>query len=172
VTGLACAAGRVNAVPTVLTIGAYGWTEEAFFAALVAAQPSIFCDIRRRRGLRGSEYAFANSAHLQQRLGELGIAYVHRLDLAPSDALRQAQARADAEQRIARRSRAQLSDAFVQAFENECLTGFDAAAFLNELATAGPVVLFCVEREPQACHRGLVAGALANAGATVRHLTP
>ena len=32
------------------------------------------------------EYAFANSQRLQGRLAELGIAYVHRLDLAPSNA--------------------------------------------------------------------------------------
>jgi uncharacterized protein (DUF488 family) len=51
------------------------------------------------------------------------------------------------------------------------LAGFDAHAFLTDLAQAGPVVLFCVERDPQACHRGLVAARLAAAGATVTHLT-
>ncbi len=75
----------------VFTIGAYGWSEPAFFAALEAAGVATFCDVRRRRGVRGYEYAFVNSSRLQQRLGELGIAYVHRIDLAPSNEVRQAQ---------------------------------------------------------------------------------
>jgi uncharacterized protein (DUF488 family) len=138
----------------VLTIGAYGWSEATFFAALQSAGVRTFCDIRRRRGVRGHEYAFANAGRLQARLTELGIAYVHRLDLAPSDALRQAQARADAKDHTARRSRTELTAEFAAAFENEVLTGFDPAAFLAGFAEAGPVVLFCVERDPQACHRG------------------
>ncbi len=159
-------------MPDVLTIGAYGWGEATFFPALQSAGVRTFCDIRRRRGVRGHEYAFANAGRLQARLTELGIAYVHRLDLAPSDALRQAQARADAEHRTARRSRAELTPEFAAAFENEVMSGFDAKAFLEEFAGREPVVLFCVERDPQACHRGLVAARLAEAGATVSHLTP
>jgi uncharacterized protein (DUF488 family) len=159
-------------VSSVLTIGAYGWSEATFFPALQSAGVHTFCDIRRRRGVRGHEYAFANAGRLQARLTELGIAYVHRLDLAPSDSLRQAQARADAEQHTARRSRAELTPEFAAVFENEVLTGFDPATFLADLAAGGPVVLFCVERDPQACHRGLVAARLAAAGATLTHLTP
>ena len=44
--------------------------------------------------------------------------------------------------------------------------------FLDQVAEGGPVVLFCVEREPGACHRGLLAERLATVGATVAHLTP
>ena len=156
----------------VLTIGAYGWSEATFFPALQSAGVQTFCDVRRRRGVRGHEYAFANAGRLQERLAELGIGYVHRLDLAPSDALRQAEARADAEHHTARRSRAELTPEFAAAFENEVLAGFDPYAFLTGVGQAGPVVLFCVERDPQACHRGLVAARLAAAGATVTHLTP
>ena len=159
-------------MPGILTIGAYGWSEATFFPALQTAGVHTFCDIRRRRGVRGHEYAFANAARLQTALTELGVAYVHRLDLAPSDALRQAQARADAEHHTARRSRAEPTPEFAAAFENEVLTGFDPAAFLANFADVGPVALFCVEREPQACHRGLVAARLSAAGATVTHLTP
>jgi uncharacterized protein (DUF488 family) len=159
-------------MPSVLTIGAYGWSEATFFAALQSAGVRTFCDIRRRRGVRGHEYAFANAGRLQKRLAELAIAYVHRLDLAPSDALRKAQATADAQSHTARRSRAELTPEFAAAFADEVLTTFDPEAFLTDLAQAGPVVLFCVEREPQACHRGLVAARLAEAGATVTHLTP
>jgi uncharacterized protein (DUF488 family) len=52
------------------------------------------------------------------------------------------------------------------------LDDFDAKKFLDEFAGRDPLVLFCVERTPEACHRGLVAQVLADAGATVTHLTP
>ena len=155
-----------------MTIGAFGWGESAFFDALVEARLGLFCDIRRRRGVRGSEYAFVNSVRLQARLGELGSPYVHRLDLAPSAEVRRVQAEADAREGIAKRARSRLGDAFVRAYSTEHLAGFDARAFLDETTTNGPVCLFCVEREPAACHRSLVAAHLAAAGATVEHLVP
>ena len=122
--------------------------------------------------MRGSEYAFVNSTRLQQRLHELGISYVHRLDLAPSVEIRQAQAAADAAAGVAKRGRAQLGDAFVRAYEAECLATFDAREFLDVFSASRRIVLFCVEREPAACHRGLLADRLATAGAQVTHLTP
>lgn len=156
----------------VLTIGAYGWNEPAFFAALESAGVATFCDVRRRRGVRGSEYAFVNSNRLQQRLAELGITYVHRIDLAPSNEVRQAQYAVDSATGVGKRARTELSDAFVRVYEAERLHEFDAPAFLDELAGDGPVVLFCVEREASACHRGLVADRLGAVGAQVVHLTP
>lgn len=156
----------------VLTIGAFGWSERAFFGALVDARVGLFCDVRRRRGVRGAEYAFVNSARLQERLRELGIPYVHRLDLAPSEAVRRVQAEADAREGIAKRARSQLGDAFIAAYTAEHLADFDARAFLDGTASTRPACLFCVEREPAACHRSLLAGALEEAGATVEHLVP
>ena len=50
---------------------------------------------RSRRGVRGSTYAFANSLRLQARLTDLGIRYLHRKDLAPTQAVRDRQAAAD-----------------------------------------------------------------------------
>jgi uncharacterized protein (DUF488 family) len=161
----------VDAAPDVVTIGAYGWEADAFFDALVAARVACFCDIRARRGVRGPEYAFANSSRLQARLGAAGIAYEHRPDLAPSAALRAGLAKADAAAGIRRRARAHLDPAFAAAYAAERLTGFDAAGFLAA-HPARPVCLFCVEREPAACHRSLVAERLADAGAQVRHLLP
>lgn len=49
----------------VVTIGVYGYTPETFFAALQEAGVDLLCDIRQRRGVRGAEYAFANSQRLQ-----------------------------------------------------------------------------------------------------------
>ena len=92
-----------------VTIGVYGWDAQTFFRALQDAQVDTLCDIRRRRGVRGSEYAFANSQRLQARLAELGIAYVHRLDLAPSIAARQAQYAVDEANKTAKRQRQVIS---------------------------------------------------------------
>ncbi len=78
-----------------VTIGVYGFSEAAFFNALQQAGVDTFCDIRWRRGVRGSEYAFANRARLEKRLAELGIRYLHFRELAPTPALRQRQYDAD-----------------------------------------------------------------------------
>ncbi len=160
--------------PTFVTIGAYGWDAERFFAALVAAGVDTFCDLRARRGVRGREYAFANSQRLQARLAELGIRYLHRPDLAPDAETRAAQHAADQAGHTAKRQRGSLSPAFVDAYCRERLDGFDSAVFLADLAPGAQVIaLFCVEREPAACHRGLLADRLArDLDITVRHLLP
>lgn len=160
--------------PEFITIGAHGWEAEQFFAALIAARADTFCDLRARRGVRGREYAFANSQRLQARLVELGIRYLHRPDLAPSAATRAEQYAADAATHTAKRQRTILSPEFVASYRRERLAGFDSAGFAADLgAEARVVVLFCVEREPAACHRSLLAERLAHdLGAGVIHLTP
>ncbi len=157
-----------------VTIGVYGSDETAFFGALQRVGVDTFCDIRRRRGLRGSEYAFANSARLQKRLHELGIRYLHVPEVAPSDKLRAAQAKADAAEHIARRKRSVLSDTFTQGYRRECLAHFDSRKFVERFGREAKVVaLFCVEREPAACHRSLLAERLKHdLGIKVEHLIP
>ncbi len=161
-------------MPELITIGAYGWDAERFFAALAAAGADTFCDLRARRGVRGSEYAFANSQRLQARLAELGIRYLHRPDLAPDAETRAAQYAADKASHTAKRQRRALSPAFVDAYCRGRLDGFDSAAFLADFGSDSRVItLFCVEREPDACHRGLLADRLARElDVTVRHLLP
>ena len=161
-------------MPEFITIGAHGWDAERFFGALVAASVDTFCDLRARRGVRGREYAFANSQRLQARLAELGIRYVHRLDLAPSAATRSQQHAVDEATHTAKRSRAILDPAFIEAYYRERLDSFDTAVFLTDLGSDARVVaLFCVEREPVACHRSLLAERLTHdLGVKVTHLTP
>jgi hypothetical protein len=156
----------------VMTIGAYGWNAETFFEVLLRERVRTFYDLRRRRGVRGPEYAFVNSARLQARLRELGIAYEHRIELAPSAAVRQRQYAEDERMGVGKRDRSQLGGAFKSAYEEECLDAFDAIGFLAEIGSVQPSCLFCVERDPAACHRSLVAEKLADAGATIRHLLP
>lgn len=159
---------------TFCTIGVYGSSEEAFFAALQKSGVDTFCDIRWRRGVRGKQYAFVNSKRLQRRLAELGIRYVHLRELAPSPALRQRQSEADKAQRIAKRQRTGLDEAFVEGYRREVLAGFDTGAFVEKLGPeARNVVLFCVEREPGACHRSILAERLhQDLGISVTHLLP
>lgn len=157
-----------------VTIGVYGWDEEHFFAALQDAQVDLLIDIRRRRGVRGSEYPFANATRLQERLAELGIAYLHRIDLSPSDALRKRQGAADKEEHVARRLRTELSPEFKEGYQEEVLAHFDSREFADSLPPETRVAaLLCVEREPTACHRGLLAARLQkDLAVDIRHLTP
>jgi uncharacterized protein (DUF488 family) len=158
----------------IVTIGVYGFDEAGFFDALQQASVDTFVDIRSRRGVRGADYAFANSQRLQARLAELGIRYRHRLDLAPDPATRGQQQAVDKASRTAKRQRAVLDPAFAAAYRQERLASFDSQQFLVDLGPqARVVVLFCVEREPAACHRSLLATRLQrDLGAEVRHLLP
>lgn len=159
---------------TLLSIGVYGFSEEGFFKALSDAGVDCFCDVRARRGLRGSEYAFANSRRLQDRLSLLDIAYVHIKDLSPSVEVRSAQRDADARHGIAKRSRAELGSVFRTGYAEECLRGLDARSLLDDaLQGARRPVFFCVEREPAACHRSLLTEEIARqTGLPVEHLMP
>ena len=160
--------------PKIVTIGVYGFDEAGFFQALADAKINTFCDIRLRRGMRGSKYAFVNSARLQQRLGELGIRYFHLKELAPSQEVRDKQKEEDARIGVGKRSREQLVQAFIETYHKERLSKFDSVRFIEKLGPdAEAVALFCVERQPEACHRSLVAGRLQqDFGLPVEHLQP
>jgi uncharacterized protein (DUF488 family) len=96
-------------VPRLTTIGVYGWTPERFISALRDADVRQLLDVRQRRGVRGPEYAWANSARLQAALAEAGIEYRHHKELAPTTELRRLQYREDARLGVGRRSRAALA---------------------------------------------------------------
>lgn len=158
----------------VFTIGAYGWHEDEFVQAVRDAAPDLFVDVRRRRGLRGPAYAWANSRRLQATLASLGIPYVHRLDVAPSDATRHIVARDANAEGIGYRDRTSLSQEYLDAYGQEILQGFDAAAFVASLGEkVDSIMLFCVERVSAACHRSLLAERLADdLGAEVINILP
>lgn len=160
--------------PKIVTIGVYGFDAASFFQALRAAEVDTLCDIRQRRGVRGSVYAFANSQRLQARLAELDISYLHRKDLAPTKSVRNTQAEADKVAKTAKRKRTELGTAFIEAYKTDCLSRFRPQSLLDNLeAEARVVALFCVEREPAACHRSLVADKLARElDLEVEHIRP
>jgi uncharacterized protein (DUF488 family) len=154
-------------------MGVYGFAESAFFETLQEATTDVFVDVRRRRGVRGPLYPFANARRLQEKLAALGIPYVHRPDLAPSRAIFEAQGKADQHAHIRRRDRAAVTPEFGAAYTAECLESLDPHKLMDELGDPGSILFFCVEREPKACHRSLLADAVATElGATVEHLVP
>jgi uncharacterized protein (DUF488 family) len=156
------------------TIGVFGSTAETFFGALESAGIDTFCDVRLRRGVRGSEYAYANATRLQAELSRRGIRYYHRVDLAPTQELRAIQFAADEAHKTAKRKRTELDPAYARAYRERILSTLDSEALLESLGPdARRVVFFCVEREPAACHRSLLTQQLQrDLGLSVTHLMP
>ena len=159
-------------IERIFTTGVYGKTEDRFFRELVEARIETFCDIRMRRGVRGSQYAFVNSTRLQERLAEQKITYRYFPRLAPSREIRDAQHAVDFQQGVLKRTRQELGEEFKRKYVNEVLASFDSQQFAQEFdSTTLRIVLFCVEGNPAACHRSLVAERLHNDwGVPVEHL--
>lgn len=155
------------------TIGAHGYHSGDFFIALRDAEIDLFLDIRRRRGMRGRVYSYANAARLQEALGANGIAYRHIIGLAPEQVTRELQQREDDAAKVARRKRVKLGIAFITDYEQRTLDTFDWDALIRDLEAVRRPVLFCVEHLPEACHRSLAAARLAErTGVPVTHLVP
>lgn len=160
-------------MPTLATIGVYGFEADGFLTALRGADVRLLLDVRQRRGVRGSRYAWANSRRLQDAMGAAGIGYRHLPELAPSSELRQLQRVDDRSRGVGQRSRTALSDEFLDRYAREVLDRADLAELLAALPATGAGALLCVEREASACHRSLIAERLrAESGVTVLHLRP
>jgi uncharacterized protein (DUF488 family) len=160
-------------VPALVTIGVYDWTLEEFLAALRRASVRQLLDLRQRRGVRGSHYAWANSKRLQAALAESGIAYEHLPELAPTTELRHLQYAEDARLGVGKRSRERLAPEYVERFTRERLDQVDLAPIVESLPADGVAALLCVERDPEACHRSVVAARMASEyGLPLRHLRP
>jgi uncharacterized protein (DUF488 family) len=133
----------------------------------------LLLDVRQRRGVRGPEYAWANAKRLEAALAEAGIEYRHHPELAPTTELRQLQYAEDDRQGVGKRSRVELSEAYRERYLAEILARADLDALVAELPETGTATLFCVERDPEACHRSLIAERLAREhGLSVTHLRP
>ena len=158
---------------TVATIGVYGFTGETFLAALRDAGVELLVDVRQRRGVRGSEYAWANSQRLQAALAAAGIGYRHLKELAPTTELRHLQYAADAREGVGKRSRAKLAPEYVSRYTDEILNPVDLDALAGDLPDDAVTALLCVERDAEACHRSLIAQRLADEqDVRVMHLSP
>ncbi len=160
-------------MPAIATIGVYGFTAPTFLHALETADARLVVDVRQRRGVRGSEYAWANSARLQAALAEAGVGYRHEKQLAPTTELRRLQYREDAKQGVGKRSRAELAPEYRDRYVAEILDRVDLGPLVADLPDEGDSALLCVERDPEACHRSLIAERLASEyDLPVVHLRP
>ena len=155
------------------TIGVYGFTAERFLEKLRGAGVRLLLDVRQRRGVRGAEYAWANSKRLQAALAEAGIAYRHLPELAPTTELRRLQYAEDDRRGVGKRSRTELAPAYRDRYTAEILDHVDLEPLVASLPSEGAAALFCVERDPEACHRSLIAARLAaEHDLEIKHLLP
>jgi len=160
-------------VRRVVTIGVYDWDLSGFLSALAAADMRLLIDVRQRRGVRGREYAWANSARLQAALAGAGVAYAHHKELAPTTELRHVQYAEDARRGEGKRSRTVLAPQYATRYAREILDHAPLDPLVEALPQEGAAALFCVERDPEACHRSIIAERLAaEYDVAVSHLRP
>lgn len=142
----------------VYTIGYEGLDIDRFVAALKEARVEVLADVRavpisRKKG-------FSKNV-LRSRLEADGIGYRHFVELGTPEKGRKA-ARAGNRAEFSRITEAHLDGVEAKA----------ALAELAELAGRRPTCLMCFERDPQECHRLLIASRLEANGMTVEHLLP
>lgn len=148
-----------NTMTDIYTIGAYNSTEDSYFDKLIKNHIDLFCDIRQRRGVRGSQYKYVNSNYLQMKLSEFGIKYRYIKELSPTNEIRQKQKDVDKLNKETKKQRHILGSVFKNEYCNQILNTFDFDSFILELQAQDVknVVFFCVEEHSEACHRSLVA---------------
>lgn len=141
---------------TIFTIGYESTDIERFLAALRKAGVQIVADVRavtvsRKKGFSKSKLA----AHLE----EAGIRYIHYGALGDPKPGREA-ARAGRYSEFQKIYGKHLASPQAQ----------DALVALSHVAAHHPTCLMCFEREPDVCHRSIVARELAQSGAPVLDL--
>lgn len=157
----------------VATIGVYGFDGPSFLYRLQSANISLLLDVRQRRGVRGAEYAWANSRRLQTALANAKITYKHHPELAPTTELRHLQYAEDDRLGVGKRSRHKLAVEYARRYTVEILDRANLTSIVSALPHDGIAALFCVECSPEACHRSLIAQRLSELhGVAVEHLRP
>jgi uncharacterized protein (DUF488 family) len=146
----------------IATVGVYGATVERYLSALTRAGVSLVLDVRQRRGVRGPDYAWANSQRLQAALSDAQIGYRHVRELAPTTELRHLQYALDGSEGVGKRNRARLAPEYSERYGVEILDRADLDALVASLQQSGLAALMCVERDSEACHRSLIAARLAS----------
>jgi uncharacterized protein (DUF488 family) len=159
--------------PKISTIGVYGFDGSSFVRRLHGANVAIVLDVRQRRGVRGTQYAWANSQRLQAALAGAGVGYMHLRELAPTTELRQLQYAEDDRLGVGKRSRHELAAEYVRRYACEILDHVDLVSIVSALPKNCLAALLCVECKPQACHRSLIAQRLCERhGFVIEHLQP
>jgi uncharacterized protein (DUF488 family) len=141
-------------------MGVYDSSLQDFLDKLRRHRVAMVVDVRQRRGVRGRDYAWANSLRLQAALEQAEILYRHVPELAPTTELRRLQYREDDRLKVGKRSRVELSEVYRQGYLREILDRVDLRALLASLPDEATSALLCVERDARACHRSLIAARL------------
>ena len=162
-------------MPEVVTIGVYGFTAETFLR-----RPA-----RVRRGRRSSTCASAVACAAPTTPGPTrsvcrppsplpALEYRHHKQLAPTTELRRLQYREDdRHSAVGKRSRSELAPEYRDRYVSEILDRVELAALVESLPAEGAAALMCVEADPEACHRSLIAQRMADRfGVAVRDLRP
>jgi uncharacterized protein (DUF488 family) len=159
-------------VASIATIGVYGFDRDSFLQTLADAGVDLVLDVRQRRGVRGSRYAWANARRLQASLAEAGVGYSHLKELAPTTEMRQLQYREDDRLGEGKRSRTALAPEYARLYTDQVLDPVDLEPIVRWVGASSGALL-CVERDPEACHRSLIAARLERDwGFSVRDLRP
>ncbi len=117
----------------IATIGVYGFAGNSFLERLPTADVRLVLDVRQRRGVRGPQYAWANSRRLQDALAAASLGYRHHPELAPTTELRQLQYAEDARLGVGKRSRVELAPEYVRRYTSEVLDRVDLTALVTAL---------------------------------------
>lgn len=154
------------------TIGVYNSTEEDFFRKLVDNGIDTFCDIRQRRGVRGTKYKFVNSLKLQEQLNTLNIKYLYIKQLAPTLEIRNIQKKIDKNLFEKKYNRSKLGGDFIKNYKEIIIANYNLDLFIDSLKSheAKKIVLFCVEENPNTCHRSIVGEEINKKGYEVKNL--
>jgi uncharacterized protein (DUF488 family) len=159
-------------VASIATIGVYGFDRDSFLETLAGAGIDLVLDVRQRRGVRGSQYAWANARRVEAALAEAGIGYSHLKELAPTTEMRQLQYREDERLGEGKRSRTVLAPEYARVYTEQVLDRVELEPIVRWIGGSSATLL-CVERDPEACHRSLIAARLQRDwGFSVRHLRP
>jgi len=106
-------------------------------------------------------------------MAQAGISYHHHIELAPTTELRQLQYAEDDREGVGKRTRRELSAGYTRGYTTQILDRADLTSLVSALPKSGTTALLCVERDPEACHRSLIAQRLVEQyGVIFDHLRP
>jgi uncharacterized protein (DUF488 family) len=143
------------------TIGYEGLNEKSFLAWLKRYKITVVADVRHLPASR--KRGFSKSA-LNERLNREGISYMSIRELGASKCLRNELYKTGD------------YNSFFKRFRKNVVRKRDELCIINNLIDMGErVVLLCFERDPQKCHRKIVAEEVKKIdgnGLIINHLSP
>ena len=146
--------GLTNESKVIYTVGYEGRTIDQLTAVLRGLGVEVLVDARYRAHSRKPGFS---KTRLAEALSNSGIDYQHRRDLGtPPELMRQ---------------RRDTGHYEIEAYANYLDENLEAVARAAEAVTGQVIAILCYERDPELCHRTVVADRLARLiGARIEHL--